>query len=100
MVDFCGNIPWWHDSRIQESGVTRPKRNGLWVVLNFKDGSNLEGTISNNLLALQPWTGKLLVTMGYSGASRCFNWSFDTDSIESCEVLGVCGARSLLDSNR
>ena len=34
--------------------LTRPKLDGLWVRLLFKDGDALEGVLSSNLLQLEP----------------------------------------------
>lgn len=83
--------------------MTRPKRkegSSLWVILHFKDGTSLEGTIENDLLALQPWTGGIKVSMSYKGAGRSYDWDFATENLESLEVLGVCGAKKLIDAGK
>ena len=34
---------------------TRPKMDGLWVRMRFRDGDIMDGILSNNLLSIEPW---------------------------------------------
>lgn len=36
------------------SFAARPKREGLWIRLRFRDGDSVEGVLPNNLLQLEP----------------------------------------------
>jgi hypothetical protein len=48
--DFSGG-PVWPENRMFSN---RPKTEGLWVRLEFRDGDTLEGILPNNLLAVDP----------------------------------------------
>ena len=42
----------WRENRAFSN---RPKTEGLWLRLNFRDGDTIEGLIANNLLLLEPF---------------------------------------------
>jgi hypothetical protein len=69
--------------------LTRPKLDGLWVRLLFKDGEALEGVLSNNLLQLEPF-GFTIVPPDYSyNNQRIF---VPKPALADLQVLGVVGS--------
>jgi len=69
--------------------VTRPKMEGLWVSLQFRDGEVMEGIMSNNLLQLEPYGFTVIPPDPYSGHQRVF---IPRAAVAFVEVLGVVGS--------
>lgn len=67
----------------------RPKMEGLWIRLGFRDGDVMEGVIPNNLLALEHYGFTLVPPDAYSNQQRVF---VPRASLQSVEVLGVVGS--------
>ena len=68
---------------------SRPKLDGLWVRLLFKDGDALEGILSSNLLQLEPH-GFTIVPPDYSyNNQRIF---IPKRALAEIQVLGVVGS--------
>jgi hypothetical protein len=68
---------------------TRPKMEGLWVRLQFRDGDVLEGVMPNNLLQVEPYGFSLAPPDSSSNQQRVF---VPRGSLRSVEVLGVVGS--------
>jgi hypothetical protein len=68
---------------------TRPKMEGLWVSLQFRDGEVMEGIMPNNLLQLEPYGFTVIPPDPYSNHQRVF---IPRAAVESVEVLGVVGS--------
>jgi hypothetical protein len=68
---------------------TRPKMEGLWVSLRFRDGEVLEGVMPNNLLQVEPQGFTVIPPDPYSNQQRVF---IPRVSLQSLEVLGVVGS--------
>ena len=68
---------------------TRPKMEGLWVSLRFRDGEVMEGIMPNNLLSLEPYGFTVIPPDPYSNQQRVF---VPRAAVESAEVLGVVGS--------
>ena len=68
---------------------TRPKMEGLWVSLRFRDGEVMEGIMSNNLLQLEPYGFTVIPPDPYSSHQRVF---IPRAAVASVEVLGVVGS--------
>ena len=68
---------------------TRPKMEGLWVSLRFRDGDAMEGIMPNNLLPLEPYGFTVIPPDPYSNHQRIF---IPRAAVESVEVLGVVGS--------
>jgi len=68
---------------------TRPKMEGLWVSLQFRDGEVLEGIMPNNLLQLEPYGFTVIPPDPYSHQQRVF---IPRAAVRSVEVLGVVGS--------
>lgn len=67
----------------------RPKMEGLWVRLRFRDGDLMEGVIPNNLLLLEHYGITVVPPDSYSNQQRVF---VPRGSLEAVEVLGVVGS--------
>jgi hypothetical protein len=68
---------------------TRPKMEGLWVSLQFRDGEVMEGIMPNNLLQLEPRGFTVIPPDPYSNNQRVF---IPRAAVQSVEVLGVVGS--------
>jgi hypothetical protein len=68
---------------------TRPKMEGLWISLEFRDGEVLEGVIPNNLLQLESYGFTVIPPDSFGNNQRYF---VPRVSLRSVEVLGVVGS--------
>ena len=68
---------------------TRPKTEGLWVSLRFRDGEVMEGMMTNNLLQLEPYGFTIIPPDSYGNRQRVF---VPRTALESIEILGVVGS--------
>jgi len=68
---------------------TRPKMEGLWVRLRFRDGDVLEGVMPNNLLQVEPYGFSVVPPDSVSNQQRVF---VPRGSLRAVEVLGVVGS--------
>jgi hypothetical protein len=69
--------------------LTRPKMEGLWVRMTFRDGDVLEGVMPNNLLQVEPYGFSVVPPDSFSNQQRVF---VPRGSLRSVEVLGVVGS--------
>lgn len=69
--------------------LNRPKTEGLWVRLRFRDGDRMEGIVANNLLQLEP-AGFTVIPPGQHGHSQYVY--VPRSALDSVEVLGVIGS--------
>jgi len=79
------------DSTAPERQVfqTRPKMQGLWVSLQFRDGDRLEGIVPNNLLLLEHAGITVTPPDPFGNHQRIF---VPRTSLVAVEVLGVVGS--------
>lgn len=68
---------------------TRPKIEGLWVRLRFRDGDVMEGVMPNNLLQLEHYGFTVVPPDPYSNQQRVF---VPRVALRAVEVLGVVGS--------
>ena len=68
---------------------TRPKMEGLWVRLRFRDGDVQEGVMPNNLLQVDTYGFSVVPPDSLSNQQRIF---VPRGSLRSVEVLGVVGS--------
>jgi hypothetical protein len=68
---------------------TRPKMEGLWVSLQFRDGDVMEGVMPNNLLHLEAYGFNVIPPDPYGNHQRIF---VPRAALRSVEVLGVVGS--------
>ena len=69
--------------------LTRPKMDGLWVRLAFRDGDVMEGVLPNNLLQLEHYGFTVIPPDSYGNRQRVF---VPRAALRSVEVLGVVGS--------
>jgi hypothetical protein len=68
---------------------TRPKMDGLWVRLRFRDSDIMEGVMTNNLLQVELPGFTIIPPDSYSNQQRVF---VPRVALASIEVLGVVGS--------
>lgn len=68
---------------------TRPKMEGLWVSLQFRDGQVMEGILPNNLLPYEPYGFTITPPDTHGNTQRIF---VPRMALNSVEVLGVVGS--------
>jgi hypothetical protein len=79
-----------HPDRSERSTfLTRPKIEGLWVRLQFRDGEVIEGVMPNNLLQIEHYGFSFVPPDSFGNQQRVF---VPRDSLKAVEVLGVVGS--------
>jgi hypothetical protein len=68
---------------------TRPKMEGLWVSLQFRDGEVMEGIMPNNLLQSEHYGFTVIPPDSSSNQQRVF---VPRAALRSLQVLGVVGS--------
>jgi hypothetical protein len=68
---------------------TRPKIEGLWLSLEFRDGEAIEGILPNDLLQLEPFGFMLVPPDPSSNTQRVFA---PRTALRSAQILGVVGS--------
>jgi hypothetical protein len=68
---------------------TRPKIEGLWVILQFRDGDALEGIMPNNLLQVEQYGFTIVPPDSSGNQQRVFA---PREALRAVEVLGVVGS--------
>lgn len=68
---------------------TRPKMEGLWVSLRFRDGEVMEGVMTNNLLQLEHYGFTVIPPDSSGNRQRVF---VPRTALQAIEVLGVVGS--------
>jgi hypothetical protein len=68
---------------------TRPKMDGLWVRLRFRDQELMDGILANNLLLLEPYGFTFTPPEPYSNNQRVF---VPRTALAEVQVLGVVGS--------
>jgi hypothetical protein len=69
--------------------LTRPKMEGLWVNLRFRDGDQMEGMLPNNLLLVESTGFTVIPPDPLGNQQRLF---VPRASLQAIEVLGVVGS--------
>jgi hypothetical protein len=68
---------------------TRPKMDGLWVRVKFRDGEVMDGILANNLLLVEPHGFTVVPPDPYSNNQRVF---LPRTALRELQVLGVVGS--------
>jgi hypothetical protein len=68
---------------------TRPKLDGLWVRMKFRDQELMDGILANNLLQLEPYGFTVTPPEPYSNNQRVF---VPRAALAELQVLGVVGS--------
>ncbi len=69
--------------------LTRPKVEGLWVRMRFRDGDLLDGILANNLTTLDPQGYTVTPPEPYSNNQRMF---IPREALLDLQVLSVVGS--------
>ncbi len=69
--------------------LTRPKMEGLWVRMTFRNREIMEGILANNLLLVEPFGFTITPPEPYSNHQRIF---IPRQALEGIQVLGVVGS--------
>src|SRR5258707_7814470 len=67
---------------------TRPKMEGLWVRLTFRDNEIMDGILPNNLLQMDRYGFTIIPPEPYSNNQRIF---VPREALTGMQVLGVVG---------
>jgi hypothetical protein len=79
-----------HSDQVERRAFqARPKMEGLWVVLQFRDGDALEGIMPNNLLQVEQYGFTIVPPDSSSNQQRIFAPRL---ALRAVEVLGVVGS--------
>lgn len=84
--DINGSAPW----REQRVFRSRPKTEGLWIQLEFRDGDVLQGVVTNNLLSIE--SGGITYTPPDPTANNQRIYA-PRAALHSAKVLGVIGGQ-------
>jgi hypothetical protein len=87
-VCFVRDFPASPESE-QWQFVSRPKLNGLWVRLTFRDGAMRDGIVSNNLLS---WNGQGVTLTPPNLSSNIQHLFVPRSALQEASVLGVVGS--------
>ena len=68
---------------------TRPKLDGLWIRMRFRDQELMDGILANNLLQLEPYGFTVTPPEPYSNNQRVF---VPRAALAELQVLGVVGS--------
>lgn len=68
---------------------TRPKMDGLWVRVKFRDGEIMDGILANNLLQMESQGFTIVPPDPYSNNQRLF---LPRTALAELQVLGVVGS--------
>src|SRR5271169_4144446 len=69
--------------------LTRPKMDGLWVRMHFRDGEVMDGILSNNLLQWEAYGFTVVPPEPNSNNQRIF---LPRQALLEMQVLGVVGS--------
>ena len=77
------------ESKQKTSFASRPKQDGLWVRLNFRDGDTLEGVVANDLLLMEAAGMTITPPDPNAHAQRVF---VPRAALREVTVMGVVGS--------
>lgn len=90
-VAFVREFPTTQDSDDRKVFHTRPKMEGLWVRMLFRDNDLMEGILPNNLLQIDPYGFAFVPPDPFSNTQRIF---VPREALRDIHVLGVVGGKS------
>lgn len=88
-VDFVRDFEPHENASERRVFNTRPKMNGLWVRMRFRDGELMDGLLPNNLLQIEPYGFTVVPPNPTSGRQRTF---VPRQALSEIHVLGVVGS--------
>lgn len=90
-VAFVRDFPAAAASEDRKVFHTRPKMEGLWVRMLFKDSDLMEGILPNNLLQIDPYGFAFVPPDPFSNNQRIF---VPREALRDIHVLGVVGSKA------
>jgi hypothetical protein len=90
-VAFVREFPTLATSEDRKVFHTRPKMEGLWVRLLFRDNDLMEGILPNNLLQIDPYGFAFVPPDPSSNNQRIF---VPREALRDIHVLGVVGGKA------
>ena len=72
LKSVCFVRDWVDDQPEPKVFLTRPKMDGLWVRMHFRDGEVMDGILSNNLLQWEAYGFTVVPPEPYSNNQRIF----------------------------
>ena len=88
LVSFVRDFPAAENWREHRSFLSRPKANGLWIRLRFRDGESVEGLMPNDLLQVD--SGLTIVPPDPTFQNQRIY--VPRQALQTVEVLGVIGS--------
>ena len=89
LVCFVRDFQEGEPSKELRMFTTRPKMEGLWTRMHFRDGDVMDGLLSNNLLQLEPYGFSAIPPDPRFQNQRVF---VPKAALSSIQVLGVVGS--------
>lgn len=89
MVRFVREFPAGRPLPERQTFLTRPKSEGLWVRMKFRDGDTLEGVLPNNLLLLENQGFTMAPPDPGANTQKVF---VPRQALLALQVLGVVGS--------
>ena len=90
-IAFVRDFPNATTSEDRKVFHTRPKMEGLWVRMLFKDNDLMEGILPNNLLQIDPYGFAFVPPDPFSNNQRIF---VPREALRDIHVLGVVGGKA------
>ena len=90
-ISFVREFPGPHLPEDRKVFHTRPKMEGIWVRLVFKDNDLMEGILPNNLLQIDPYGFAIVPPDPFSNNQRMF---VPREALRDIHVLGVVGGKA------
>ena len=88
-VSFVRDLQAIGPSREKRLFSTRPRTEGLWIRMLFRDGDYLDGLLPNNLLQLDPYGFTVVPPDASSSNQKVF---IPRSALTDIKVLGVIGS--------
>ncbi len=89
LKSVCFVKDWAEDQPESKVFLTRPKMDGLWVRMHFRDGEVMDGILSNNLLQWEAYGFTVVPPEPNSNNQRIF---LPRQALLEMQVLGVVGS--------
>jgi hypothetical protein len=89
LVCFVRDFQQGEPSRELRLFTTRPKMEGLWIRMRFRDGDAMDGLLTNNLLLLEPYGFSVIPPDPGFQNQRVF---IPKAALSGVQVLGVIGS--------
>jgi hypothetical protein len=90
-ISFVRDFPSTDQPEERKVFLTRPKMEGLWVRMLFRDNDRMEGILPNNLLHIDPYGFSFVPPDPFSNNQRIF---VPREALQDIHVVGVVGGKA------